>query len=70
MPIIKFLGEFLVVIALSLVGGYVIWTLKGKKTEFSKEADKAFNFISYKAGFYLLLLIVAIIVIAIIVSNF
>lgn len=70
MEIVKFLGGFAIVIVLSLIGGYLIWRLKGKKTNLTQEANKVFNFINYKAGFYLLLLIVAVIIVSIVISNF
>lgn len=65
---IKILLGFIALVLTSWIVGYLIWVLKGRKTDLLKEADKVFNFFNYKIGLYLLLLVSIVFIIFILFS--
>lgn len=69
METVKFLGGFLVLIVLSLIGGYFIWHLKGKKTNLAQETNKAFDFFNYRYIPYLLIVVIIIFLVLMLISN-
>ncbi|TSC84787.1 MAG: hypothetical protein G01um101413_171 [Parcubacteria group bacterium Gr01-1014_13] len=61
-----FLLELTGLVLISLIFGYIIWVLRGKKTSLLKEANKVFVFDLW--GLYLILLVIVVFIVFILVS--